>query len=122
MAQPFIDELSRDLGKAARSLRMGELEFAFSTLERNADRVQKFLTFLSVAVTILREAQDPLAGELDAYERRLLQVLGHVEDALRTEDFVALTLGLEHGLARVLTVYGDYAPRVRDALSPRLAA
>lgn len=122
MAEPFSHELGKQVGRVARSLRMGELEHAFCDLEASTDRLYKFITFLSVTVQLLRDAQHPLAREVDAYERRLLGVLERVEGALAKEDFVALTMALEHGVAPVLDRYHGVGTRVAAALRPRLAA
>lgn len=121
-AGPFADALTMDMQQIAISIRYGDLDHALESFDTNTDRLQRFLTFLVVASELLMDCHAPLGAVIGDYSRRLLNMVGRIEDALAEGDLVGLTLALEHGLARSLAEYSAYENDIRVALTPRLAA
>lgn len=121
-AGPFVDSLQGDLRQIACSLRHGDLCPALEALEASTDRLQRFLTFVVVASELLMEQHASLGAVVADYGRRLLDVLGSIEETLDDGDLLGLTLALEHGLAGGLAEYEGYEADVRRALGHVAAA
>jgi hypothetical protein len=115
-AGPFVDSLEADLRDIACSLRQGDLCPALEALEASTDRLQRFLTFVVVTSEVLMDRHASLGAVVADYGRRLLEVVGSIEDTLEDGDLVGLTLALEYGLAGGLAEYKGYEADVRRAL------
>jgi hypothetical protein len=115
-AGPFVESLQDDLRQIACSLRHGDVQPALEAFEASTDRLQRFLTFVVVASELLMDRHASLGAVVADYGRRLLSVMGSIEEALDDGDLIGLTLVLEHGLAGGLAEYKGYESDVRRAL------
>lgn len=116
-AGPFVDSLSADMREIACALRHGDVSIALEAFEASTDRLSRFLTFVVVSSELLVDENASLGAVVADYGRRLLQVVGRVQETLEENDVVGLTLALEHGLVGGLAEYHRYEADVRACLA-----
>lgn len=121
-AGAFVGTLASDLSQVAHCLRVGDVGLGLESFENQADRLQRFLTFLVVTSEVLLETRSPIGAVIGDYAARLFSMVSRIETALGDRDMMGLSISIEHGLAPALREYEGYARDVTSALGVPLAA
>ena len=116
------DGVAETFEDLSRRMRKGDVEGGLQGLGDALGSLHTFMKFVHLAVQLCDATEAEAAGDLQSYWIELLARLERMEQLLDEADLVALSLLLEHGIARGLRDYRGHAARLSVAFAMAHAA